>query len=298
MIAKSRGLGGCRQLWLALATAAFGMAASTPLEAAPQPTPIRTCGAVLSKPGRYVLAKDLTCSVTGFNAAIQITASNVRLNLAGNTLTGTGDGFGILVGTFLGAIPTSGVQIASGTVTGFSRGVLIEEASGANVAGVRAVGNEIGFSCDGSSRITFVGNAAIDNAANGFDLDEVCNDSRVVGNEARGNGTGFQVNEVVGTLFVGNEASQNERGFDLPNIEVKSTFIGNLVTSNTERGFGVTNAASGNRVIGNVFSGNPVDIVDIAISLGQACDNTFRANSFATDNETGAAAGPGAGCIQ
>jgi hypothetical protein len=47
---------------------------------------------------------------------------------------------------------------------------------------------------------------------------------------------------------------------------------------------------------GNQATGNgEADLVDQRFP---ACVSTWRGNRFATDNETGAAAGPGAGCIR
>ena len=47
----------------------------------------------------------------------------------------------------------------------------------------------------------------------------------------------------------------------------------------------------------NLARANGVDLVDFN-NLPGACVNLWRGNSFETDNEDGAAAGPGAGCIR
>ena len=78
-------------------------------------------------------------------------------------------------------------------------------------------------------------------------------------------------------------------------IDLQATFIGNLCTDNDNAGLAIRDAASGGRFHGNIVTGN--DPRDIEASV-KPCDNIFRGNVFGTDNETGADAGPGPGCIQ
>jgi hypothetical protein len=54
----------------------------------------------------------------------------------------------------------------------------------------------------------------------------------------------------------------------------------------------------GNQATGNDADGGGFDHDLFDANVGRGCFNTWRANSFVTDNEEGAAAGPGAGCIQ
>ena len=71
---------------------------------------------------------------------------------------------------------------------------------------------------------------------------------------------------------------------------------GNTTTGNGAGGIEVVAGAIGNRLEGNQATGNtPFDLIDENIP---ACVNTWLSNSFVTDNESGAAFGPGAGCIR
>jgi hypothetical protein len=81
----------------------------------------------ITKPGSYILTSNLTTS--GSNVAIWITASNVNLNLNGNTISGSSvctasgctlnsNNFGIYTSSSLG-----NVEIFNGSLTGFTTAV-------------------------------------------------------------------------------------------------------------------------------------------------------------------------------
>jgi parallel beta-helix repeat protein len=79
-----------------------------------------------------------------------------------------------------------------------------------------------------------------------------------------------------------------------------STVDGNLVqgnraTGNGDGGIRVAFRATGNRLRGNQATDNtPVDLID-ENPTATPCANTWRGNSFVTDNEGD---GPGVGCIR
>jgi len=71
---------------LVLMTGAFCIC--THPQPAPDPTPVSSCGAVLSLPGEYILTNDLNnCPST----AVTITASDVHFNLNGHIIDGTAE---------------------------------------------------------------------------------------------------------------------------------------------------------------------------------------------------------------
>jgi parallel beta-helix repeat protein len=75
-----------------------------------------------------------------------------------------------------------------------------------------------------------------------------------------------------GNTLRGNEVNRNRVG-----ISVSNRAVSNLIQSNT---------ALDNRIR---------DLQDFNLP---GCVNTWRSNSFVIDNESGAAFGPGAGCIR
>jgi hypothetical protein len=110
--------------WALLVTAAALFAGSS--YAAP-PTPISSCGTVISAAGNYFLAQNLTCP--GASGVI-IAASKVDLDLKGFTIDG-GGGSGFGISTSSGqmsstadlslCLAVTNIHIHSGTIKGYGR---------------------------------------------------------------------------------------------------------------------------------------------------------------------------------
>lgn len=133
-----------RSLVLSLLCASAGAAHAAP-------TPVTQCGQVLDTPGDYRLTQDLgPCTGDG----IVITADDVRLTLAGHTLSGVSTQescdlnspqYGIFI---VGG--TTGVRVGGGTVRGFVDGIL-QSGSSSAVTAMRVVDNcEWGVMVSGS----------------------------------------------------------------------------------------------------------------------------------------------------
>jgi parallel beta-helix repeat protein len=175
---------------LSLLIAAF---ACTPALADPI-IQITQCGTVITQPGHYILANDLSCGGPSPGAPVQgatplnpfdgieIVADHVTLLLDGHTITGDGgDGAGITVGV---GVPSGNSHVSivgPGTITAFQVGVLFEQVSHSSVADMKSVGNEFGFAVNGgfsagcgqacpSTMNTFQGNSADFNSQHGFTL--------------------------------------------------------------------------------------------------------------------------------
>ena len=97
---------------------------------------VQSCPFTAMTPGTYILARDLICPGDG----VVITADDVRLVLGGHTLTGSGSGAGVHADT--ADDPITGLRVTSGTVTGFTTGVLLVRTPGARLAAVTAADNE------------------------------------------------------------------------------------------------------------------------------------------------------------
>jgi parallel beta-helix repeat protein len=128
-------------------------------------------------------------------------------------------------------------------------------------------------------------------------LIENASGARIIGVTASGNdGGGILLQDCVGCQVVNSQANDTGNiGIHL--IDSTNTWVfGNTTTGNQLAGIGLFGGSTGNRVANNVATGNGAfDLVDQNVPT---CVNTWRRNRFVTDNESGAAFGPGAGCIQ
>lgn len=154
-------------------------------------------------------------------------------------------------------------------------GILAQNVTGLRIEGGTVTGfSEEGLHIEAAPGARIAGVTASGNGGDGIDLQD-CAGCLVAGNRASGNGN-------IGIHFVGSG----------PNTRV----TGSTATDNQAAGIGLFAGSTGDRLTGNLATGNgEFDLIDNNLP---ACVNTWRGNRFATDNETGAAAGPGAGCIQ
>lgn len=302
---------------LALTGVAAGPGQGTAAAQASHPIPISSCPYTIMTPGTYVLTQDLNCPAPAITVAPHV--DNVRLVLAGRTLALLGlndpdtfDENGIVaVGT--PEDPIAGLRVGAGTVTGFDGGVFVRNAPGVRVAGVTATGNQRrGIYVDESPGAWLVGNTARGNNREGIYAED-CDGCQIVGNRAIGNGRadfsddGIQLDSTTGARVVGNLATDNgDDGLDLSFRSADNLIQGNAFTGNLGSGIDVVDQSTGNRLVGNLATGNDADpngdrdLFDGNVRSDEptVCLNTWRNNRFATDNEVGAGAGPGAGCIQ
>jgi parallel beta-helix repeat protein len=108
---------------------------------------------------------------------------------------------------------------------------------------------------------------------------------------------GIVLESCVGCLVVGCRTSDSDVGISLSGSSPNTQIAGNTATRNNVIGIQVLAGTQGVRLTGNVATDNQgVDLLDA--NLPGSCVNIWRGNSFETDNETGAAFGPGAGCIR
>lgn len=304
-----------RQAALASTLALAGVAAGqeTVAAQAPSPIPISSCPYTIVAPGTYVLTQDLNCPAPAITVAPHV--DNVRLVLAGRTLALLGpndpDAFDQngIVAAGTPEDPIAGLWVAGGTVTGFDDGVFVRNAPGARVAGVTAAGNQgRGIYVDESPGTWLVGNTAT-GSERGI-LVANCDGCWIAGNRATGNARRFSSDGIwllrtTGARVEGNTATGNaDDGIELVSDSTGNLIRGNAATDNLGGGIDVADRSTGNRLVGNTATGNDADgdgfdrDLDDRNITGRGCVNTWRANRFATDNEVGADAGPGAGCIQ
>lgn len=180
-----------RLVLLAAVTLACAATASRGQAAGPVPVDqaslAKATGAALAitKPGSYVLRGNVIVKRPNQDA-LDITASNVTLDLQGFAIIGTGtSGTGIGINVLSGV---SNVTITSGTVTKMGGGGLVLGPNSV-VSSVKAMQNlGVGIQAGASSQLT--DNVAVGNAGNGL----MCaNDCLVTGNVSTGNGAGLSL---------------------------------------------------------------------------------------------------------
>jgi len=221
--------------YLAIAIAIFG---STPAWAQRKPIPIEPSSesvaaatkaiTILRAPGSYVLIRDVVDNRAAFDA-VQITASNVTIDMQGFSIIGTsGTGIGI------NATGQSNVVIHNGIITGMGGGAIVTSAN-ANISGITASGNS-------TAGIT---NPPSIQAGNGSNIS---NDTVTTG--ATG---GIACAE--GCLVHGN-VLQSNAGVGITLTDVTSGYSGNVLQGNDGNTVGSTGQILGGTSIGpNVCNG-------------------------------------------
>jgi parallel beta-helix repeat protein len=284
-------------------------------------TPVVSCGQILGASGNYHLTGHLgPCLGHG----VEITASDVNLDLAGFTISGVSGSsscnqgspqHGILVNSFLPR-----VHISGGTVTGFVDGIVLF-APNSRVTGMTLTGNCVfglllsggdsvidnsrvtGNGVDGlalglATRATIHSNNIVGNARYGIILTQNSNQNVIRDNVIRNNGPvqGGAIGLLSGTS---NQVLHNVLIANANGVDVQDS--GNLVEDNTvidhpQVGISISAPAGQNLVRNNTVTGNGFDLVDVNDGCGT---NTWLANVFLTDRVAGVSdGGPAAGCIR
>jgi parallel beta-helix repeat protein len=286
---------------------------------------------ILDRPGHY----DVTCDLTSTGSGIAITADDVVLDLHGHRLTGPGSTSRRIgeIGTEGVRVEGSGVTIQNGTITGFYSGIHLWASSHNQIVLNTVSDCSVGICVTRGTqnfvwlnRVTPATTAIVvsEGSSNTIALNTVLVDNDGIQVE---NSTGNTVlsNSVVGSTVPGSVAPQPSAsrigifllaaaGNSIRNNTVESFDLGivlgvdarttgnmvanNFVRANREVGIYVTQEVMGNTVQSNQVTGDGfADLLDENVFHPGPCLSTWQNNRFATDNETGANFGPGAGCI-
>jgi parallel beta-helix repeat protein len=275
-----------------------GASLLSPVSARAASTPVTACGQELDVPGDYHLVSDLgPCTGPG----VVVTASDVRLTLAGHTLSGVSTAGGCAepqIGVDV-RNPATNVRVAGGTVTGFADGVSLT--AGAHASGLRVLDN-CGFGImvagDGARVDTSLVSGSVDGIAlcNAWDALVTSND--VSGNSRYGVLMSCGLGDDNGNQVVQNILRENGLpGGDGGGIGVFSgsdhRIAGNHIIDNFIGVYLLTTA--GTTVEGNTAYRNTTDLVDDAVDCGS---DTWTSNLFETDLVAGVPdGGPSGGCI-
>jgi len=230
------------------------------------PAPVSTCQ-TLGAPGAYALTADIAVVDA---SCISITASDVRLDLAGHTISCTGSGFS--GSCQVDAFGSTGVLVASsvsdvsvmgpGTIAGFDNGVVIQD-SNALVQGITVTGPG---GCDPAS----------------------C--SRPISN-------GIMAIGLSGVNLLGNDVSNYALGLRLLSVQCPGgaaacVLIGNTAQDNNCLGIQLSNS-TGYTLTQNVARGNGSTPCFPTAGIGLGTGNTVTNNDSSNNFGFGIAAGPG-----
>lgn len=257
--------------------------------------PVSSCGTVISEPGSYKVVQDIACTTPG-RSAITIVASDVRLSLNHHTIQGNGL---VTVGIEAFGGPLSNIRIHDhGTISGFTTGIFLFRTTRSQVSDLSLTGNLFGIllrlSDENRIRSLFV-----QNTDEGIVLAESHGNS-VTDNELPGpQGVGIWLLGSNRNRIRSNNIRENQVGINLMSFEGEPSHE-NVINDNTSElnlvGISIDEGSSENSLRGNTALQNTIgDLIDRNLP---ACVNNWDDNTFQTDNEAGADAGPEGGCIQ
>ena len=236
-----------------------------------QPIPVRTCGTALNvKGGEYILTRDIgPCAGNGVN----ITADNVKFDLNGFTITGSGGSIGIKV-------IASGADISGGTVSSFTRGVSIYEGSRNHVHDMNVTRNRRGIELRSSDN-NHINNNTVAYNVGGFDeygVDLISSDkNHFKGNSIDGSfSSNVHLFDSHCNVFNGNESVNSivRDGFELVESD-NNVFTSNRASSNDGYGFFLRRSSANNSLRDNVANSNFYS----GIVLSRSSCNTIQDNT-------------------
>jgi parallel beta-helix repeat protein len=196
---------------------------------------------VVTAPGAMLVSVD-TMLEQDHAGEVIIGSSDVTLDCAGHTITGSGQRVGVAV------FDVNDVTVANCTVEGFEAGIVVINSQRSAIEGNAVLDSPVGVVVMESSQI-----AVVDNTVATPDRGiQVVNtrDSEIAANESSGSAVGFDVIDATGNTFAENRS-------------VGSDFSA----------FSVTNAD------GNVFEANEVESSHFGFVVTSSNDNTFDANA-------------------
>ena len=256
-------------------------------------TPISSCGTVITVPGNYYLANNLSCSG---GTAVVIASSKVDLDLRTLMIDGGGgSGYGISTSSaqlsssndVVLCLPVSSVHIHGGTVKGYASGAGIilcspnsppgpAIAMSVQVDHMRLTANEIGIELITTAK-NKIANNYISNNDVGVSLSNGCANNSLVGNLVDGNATGLSLSGPNNTAD-GNFAVNNTlRGIFVSQVAV-STQTTNNYASHNMIGIEAQEFSAGNVFTGNVaFSNTSADLQD---DNGNCTTNSWKGDFF------------------
>lgn len=187
---------------------------------------------IINKSGSFVLNRNIVNGRAGVDA-IDITASNVTLDLQGNSIISAAASTGVGIN----ATGVSSVIIRNGTITGFG-GPAIIAGSNANITGIIATQNSL-ISSTGASI-------------------EAGNGSQIAADTISGSGSGGITCGTGTGCLVENNVIQGNSGVGISLSDATGGYLGNVMQGNSGNTVGTTGQVSGGTSLGqNLCNGTP-----------------------------------------
>jgi parallel beta-helix repeat protein len=239
------------------------------------PTPISQCGTVITQPGTYTVANDLSCF---FQDGIDIVADHVILMLNSHQISAFsvfgffGNGISVGIGVPSGNSHVS--VLGPGTITGFNAGINFEQVSHSSVRDVTSTSNFFGIVVNGgfaagcnqscpSTKNVFQGNTSTFNDQHGFTMNGA-NDNTFRDNNASNN---FNGNGLLLFTASGNDVN------------------GNTATGNGDSGIAVSSGTGMNNTIKNNTAQNNTNF-DLNDGNTNCDSNSWKNNIFGSSNQS------------
>ena len=228
----------------------------------------KKCGCTISAPGSYTLVNLSTFPLKSTGTCIDITASNVTLNINGPNLGFSGPGTGTpTVGIDIEP-SANNVSVAGLTPNGFGVGVRID-GSNALLYYVNASGNQRGIVVNGKNAL-ILASSSYNNEAVGIQINKTATNFVMVASTVYlQGGVGIELNQVSGAAVVSvvtelngtvgiwlNGASNNViTGFESDNNGIAGVYLGcNAAGPNGQASCPSDTPSNGNAVLGVQFN--------------------------------------------
>jgi parallel beta-helix repeat protein len=223
---------------------------------------INVCPFVIAAPGQYLVTQDLFCPPGFFGILVE--SNDVKLNLGGHTITGTAlNGGGVWVrGTFFS--PFTNVEVRNGTITNFSRGIVLDFANEGRIEAITLTANSLGLQIENAHDNTITSSEFSNNVSHGVQ-------------QQGSNGNVFRGNKATGNLQAGYLLFGNN------NLITSTTASASIITGNQTHGVIIGLGSNGNTVQGSQVLGN----VNFGIALAQGANNTTVSSNTVNENGRG-----------
>jgi parallel beta-helix repeat protein len=249
---------------------------------------ITTCGTVITSPGTYTVANNLTCAGDG----VDIQSNSVTLKLNGFIIAGRSPGAGgVVVVSSTGAGLKSVTILGPGVIRNFGTGISFQGTNGGGAVDVTVTANGFGIgptsdNANVASKGLLISQNDIEQNVNHGITTNALNTGTIVGNKVSNNGVhGIYLFAGTGNMVLGNTCDGNGTdGIHLGDgVSTGNTVKGNQANSNSNAGINIGSGGSMEHFSGNLALGNRV--LDISDSNSNCATDTYSSDVFRTSNQ-------------
>lgn len=246
--------------------------------------PITACGCTISAGGLYTLGNALTQTVSG--DCIDVTGSNLTIDMAGFDITASGAALGNGTGIFFETGTSQEIlEGGNGTISGFANGV---EASGSEITGENfnmTSNSQVGLLLSGASNASF-SNMFASGSIFGAEILNCTNCSisfiEAAGNSSSGISFDLATNSSVSSFDANGNTQEGVDVFD----SVNTTVFNGVADAVTAQQYGIVSEMenTNTQIFDNSASGNST--YDAADNVVGGCGAIWFGNRFGTTNQS------------